>query len=221
MKIIIANPLLALDIQIAVSTEETRYYINGFHAEKAKEGLLLVSTDGHRMLIIHDPLGSIEGETGPIKLPPWFLKQIKPQLKAATDNGIKLCIEGDATESKATLTHGNGTELINVPDVIIDGTFPDWRRVVPNLDLGSPFISASFNVQYLASFGKLSRDRTTYVQTFGNKDGKNAHIVKISGRHDVVGVLMPGRTEMSATLPSWMQDAVIEKVETPNDHVAA
>lgn len=38
-----------------VSTEETRYYLNGVHLEPHPcGGAFMVATDGHRLIVVHD-----------------------------------------------------------------------------------------------------------------------------------------------------------------------
>jgi hypothetical protein len=49
---------VALDF---ASKEQTRYYLQGVYVQRhPKEGVLLVSTDGHRMICIHDQNGFVD-----------------------------------------------------------------------------------------------------------------------------------------------------------------
>jgi DNA polymerase III sliding clamp (beta) subunit (PCNA family) len=58
----VVNADLFRIVYSCVSTEETRYYLNGVHVEPHPvKGAILVATDGHRMLIAHDKDGSCSG----------------------------------------------------------------------------------------------------------------------------------------------------------------
>lgn len=49
-------------VSVAVSTEETRYYLNGVNVEQHPvKGVILTATDGHRLLCAHDENGETDG----------------------------------------------------------------------------------------------------------------------------------------------------------------
>lgn len=111
----------------AISTEETRYYLNGVHMHATEvEGaprLACVATDGHRLARLHLPLP--EGAAG--------MPSIIVPRKAITEIG-RLVAKLDATVSvelsatKIRLTVGNA----RFTSKLIDGTFPDYQRVIPS-----------------------------------------------------------------------------------------
>lgn len=114
------------DVGFAISSEETRYYLNGifFHAREGDGGpyLCAVATDGHRLSMreIIAPEGA-ERLTG-IIVP---RKTIGEIARIAKD------FEGDAvievSNTKTRLTLGD-TILVSK---LIDGTYPDYQRVIP------------------------------------------------------------------------------------------
>lgn len=62
---------------MAISKEETRYYLNGVHIEPHPvRGAILVATDGHRMVVIHDADAECD-EDVIVKLPGYALAQCK------------------------------------------------------------------------------------------------------------------------------------------------
>jgi DNA polymerase III subunit beta len=116
--------------QFAISTEETRYYLNGifFHTIEAAAGggsgtvLRAVATDGHRLarVEIPAPQGS-DGMPGVI-IPRKAVAEIQKLVEAAEENvGIEL------SSSKIRLTFGG----VVLTSKLIDGTFPDYQRVIP------------------------------------------------------------------------------------------
>src|SRR5256885_2092412 len=45
---------------VCISTEESRYYLNGVRIEPLAEGCVMVATDGHRLIAIRDPSGTCD-----------------------------------------------------------------------------------------------------------------------------------------------------------------
>jgi DNA polymerase III subunit beta len=113
--------------QFAISTEETRYYLNGifFHTIEAESATVLrvVATDGHRLARVEIPAPQgAEGMPG-IIVPRKAVAEIQ---KLVEDGGQDVAIE--LSQSKIRLTF-NGVVLTSK---LIDGTFPDYQRVIPS-----------------------------------------------------------------------------------------
>lgn len=112
--------------QFAISTEETRYYLNGIylHAVEAEGQLKLrsVATDGHRLARaeVEAPAGS-EGMPG-IIIP---RKTVSEILKLVDDPDVSVAVE--LSDTKIRLTIGS----VILTSKLIDGTFPDYQRVIP------------------------------------------------------------------------------------------
>ncbi len=112
--------------QFAISTEETRYYLNGifFHTVEDEGDLVLraVATDGHRLARSQSkaPSGS-EGMPG-IIIPRKAVGEIQKLLE---DPDATVAME--VSDTKIRLTVGN----VILTSKLIDGTFPDYNRVIP------------------------------------------------------------------------------------------
>jgi DNA polymerase-3 subunit beta len=112
--------------QFAISTEETRYYLNGIyfhtHEDGGKLTLRSVATDGHRLARadIEAPAGS-EGMPG-IIIPRKTVSELQ-KLVDAPD--VKVTTE--LSETKIRFTIGS----VVLTSKLIDGTFPDYQRVIP------------------------------------------------------------------------------------------
>ncbi|APX83794.1 DNA polymerase III subunit beta [Methylorubrum extorquens] len=116
------------EISFAISTEETRYYLNGIYlhapdgAERA-EGLVGVATDGHRLARARLPRPhGAEGMPGVI-LPRKLVAEIGKL--ADGDGGPEFAVALSPTKIRITR---DGTSLTSK---LIDGTFPDYERVIP------------------------------------------------------------------------------------------
>lgn len=109
----------------AVSTEETRYYLNGafLHAmedESKVRRWRAVSTDGHRLCRLDGPaLGkAFDGVIAPTKTMQTFARWLE-----TVDGDVNLSI----SPRRIALT----TEAATIASKVIDGAFPDYQRVIP------------------------------------------------------------------------------------------
>lgn len=112
--------------KFAISTEETRYYLNGvyMHIADAEDGRALrcVATDGHRLARIDAPMP--EGSDGmPGVIVP--RKTVNELRKLLDDDDAAIAIS--VSETKVRFA----TPDIALTSKVIDGTFPDYTRVIP------------------------------------------------------------------------------------------
>ena len=112
--------------QFAISTEETRYYLNGIYlhtAGTAKAGMLrAVATDGHRLAQVELPLPQGAAGMPGIIVPRKTVGEVQRLIE--TSEG-EVAIELSA--GKIRFTIGN----VVLTSKLIDGTFPDYARVIP------------------------------------------------------------------------------------------
>ncbi|MFB2553112.1 DNA polymerase III subunit beta [Ensifer soli] len=165
--------------QFAISTEETRYYLNGifFHTVESKGDLKLraVATDGHRLARadIEAPSGS-EGMPG-IIIPRKTVGELQ-KLVDLPDATVTV----EVSDAKIRFTIGS----IVITSKLIDGTFPDYQRVIPannekelRIDCQS-FAQAVDRVSTISSERgravKLSLSEGQLVLTVNNPDSGSA-----------------------------------------------
>jgi DNA polymerase III subunit beta len=110
----------------AISTEETRYYLNGIYlhsAGMAKAATLrAVATDGHRLAQFELPLPASAADMPGIIVPRKTVGEVH-----------RLIVDGEA-EIKIELSQGKIRFSIGeavLTSKLIDGTFPDYARVIP------------------------------------------------------------------------------------------
>jgi len=112
--------------QFAISTEETRYYLNGIFLHSVDEGgsplLRAVATDGHRLARVQ-----IEAPSGSEDMPGIIVprKAVGEIQKLVEDPDAIVNVE--LSESKIRFTVGS----VVLTSKLIDGTFPDYNRVIP------------------------------------------------------------------------------------------
>lgn len=112
--------------QFAISTEETRYYLNGIYVHAMQnEGvpvMRVVSTDGHRLARVEIPAPAGSADMPGIIIPRKAVSEIQ---KLIEDPAAEVSIELSST--KIRLTFGE----VVLTTKLIDGTFPDYGRVIP------------------------------------------------------------------------------------------
>ncbi len=115
--------------RFAISTEETRYYLNGIFLHVSDEDrpvLKAAATDGHRLAryTIARPDGA-EGMPDVI-VPRKAIAELRKLLEEALDSNVEI----DLSASKIRFTMG-GEGGVVLTSKLIDGTFPDYSRVIP------------------------------------------------------------------------------------------
>ncbi|EJF85048.1 DNA polymerase III subunit beta [Candidatus Bartonella washoeensis] len=112
--------------QFAISTEETRYYLNGIYFHVVDDGILklrLVATDGHRLAQVDmEAPSGVEGMPGVI-VPRKAVGELQKLLSEEIDDDV--CVE--LSETKIRFSIGS----VVFTSKLIDGTFPEYQRVIP------------------------------------------------------------------------------------------
>jgi DNA polymerase-3 subunit beta len=112
--------------RFAISTEETRYYLNGIYLHAAQsegvEVLRAVATDGHRLARVEEPLPEgAKGMPGVI-VPRKTVTELRKLAEEAQDE-----IEIRLSDTKIQFRFGS----VALTSKLIDGTFPEYERVIP------------------------------------------------------------------------------------------
>ncbi len=115
--------------RFAISTEETRYYLNGIflHVSDEDGGVLkAAATDGHRLAryTLPRPAGA-EGMPDVI-VPRKAVAELRKLLEEASEGNVQI----DLSPSKIRFALG-GEGGVVLTSKLIDGTFPDYSRVIP------------------------------------------------------------------------------------------
>jgi DNA polymerase III subunit beta len=112
--------------KFAISTEETRYYLNGvyMHVAQGEGGPVLrcVATDGHRLARIDAALPEGAANMPGVIVPRKTVGELRKLLE---DDEAKIAVS--VSETKVRFA----TPAITLTSKVIDGTFPDYSRVIP------------------------------------------------------------------------------------------
>ncbi len=112
--------------KFAISTEETRYYLNGVYMHVAEvdgtKKLRCVATDGHRLARVDAPLPEgAEGAPGVI-VP---RKTVGEMRRLLEDDDADIAVSVSETKIRFA------TPELTLTSKVIDGSFPDYTRVIP------------------------------------------------------------------------------------------
>lgn len=112
----------------AISTEETRFYLNGVNVRRLDSGLFrFAATDGHKLMMVDVDLRDVKGD-----LPGNFIIQRRTlnlllDTLGKPEGDLSFAIEGRRI-AVAGIADGTGFRLIGKS---IDGTYPDYERIIP------------------------------------------------------------------------------------------
>ena len=112
--------------RFAISTEETRYYLNGIylHAVESDGSWVLraVATDGHRLARVEEPIP--DGATGMpgVIIPRKTVAELRKLLDEESGE-----VEVGLSDTRIQFKAGP----ITLTSKLIDGTFPEYERVIP------------------------------------------------------------------------------------------
>lgn len=110
----------------AISTEETRYYLNGIYIHALQVDtvwvLRAVATDGHRLARFQMPAPEGAEKLSGIIIPRKTIGELRKLIDEAAD---EIRIEISDTKIRFTFDH------VIMTSKLIDGTFPDYERVIP------------------------------------------------------------------------------------------
>lgn len=166
--------------RFAISNEETRYYLNGIYLHAAENNgiavLRAVATDGHRLARVETPIPADAEKMPGVIIPRKAVNELR-KLIDNTDGEIAVSL----SENKICFSFGGSL----LTSKLIDGTFPDYERVIPEgntkvLELdGSTFAKAV--------------DRVSTVST------EKSRAIKLTLTDDTVTLSATGAESGSAT----------------------
>jgi DNA polymerase III subunit beta len=145
----------------AVSTDETRYNLNGVYFEPQGEALRLVATDGHRLSLVERQVGATFGLKRGVILPKKGLQELKKLLSEAA--------EGGEEKPEAKLGFVENSAIFRRPGVVlvmrlIEGLFPDYKQVIPKQGEKAVKIGRGRFLETLRRISLLSTDKAHAVK---------------------------------------------------------
>ena len=202
MLITLSRAAFVAAASVVQAKEDVRYYLNGILIEKAPDkGLLIVATDGHRLVAMHDKDAEFCAD---------MPDSLIVKFGAESLRSVKLAKNLDQT---VALEIADTDVFVSIGDSCfqdsktIDGKFPDWRRIAKDTKGKS---AGWYCAPYVADFEKVSRFlnekgcKHFNGITFRSDDSNSAAVVYFDGAPYAFGILMPYRSEWdNPHLPQW------------------
>ncbi|MGH6774753.1 DNA polymerase III subunit beta [Brucella tritici] len=129
-----------------ISTEETRYYLNGVYLHAVEGRLVAVATDGHRLMRNVGPAGDLDyGAILPRKLVGLLPKG---------------AVTVELSQNKVRVTSGSTV----ITSKLIDGTFPDYVRVIPTGNANVLTVDRQYLMKAVERVAAVSDDKSRAVK---------------------------------------------------------
>lgn len=142
-------PEILRQVRPAISTEETRYYLNGMYLEANDNNLRCVATDGHRLIVRNTQTPF----TGPAMLVPTEV------IKWMCGRNAPIHISGSTDGAFARIREGETTVIAR----LIDGKFLNYRRVIPTGGQKSLTLDRTDFARLIDAANSQRRSRTPYL----------------------------------------------------------
>lgn len=150
-----------------ISTEETRYYLNGVAWQYRDGTCRFTTTDGHRLASVN--YGKPDDNEASMSV---IIPRKTVQLLQSFGRGKDIVVSGGSLEKDDYRFLEFSYGRIAIRSKTIDGTFPDWRRVVP---ADNKNVIEFDREQLRGALGKvtaLASERGRAVRIFADNDGK-------------------------------------------------
>lgn len=145
--------------KFAISTEETRYYLNGVYLHVSdsdgKQVLRAVATDGHRLARIDADLPDGASAMPGVIVPRKTVGELRKLLE---DDEVEIAVS--VSETKVRFA----TPAITLTSKVIDGTFPDYTRVIPAANTRRLEVDAAEFAQAVDRVATISSERSRAVK---------------------------------------------------------
>jgi DNA polymerase-3 subunit beta len=145
--------------KFAISSEETRYYLNGVYmhisdSDGAKV-LRCVATDGHRLARIDAPMPEGAADMPGVIVPRKTVGELR---KLLDDDEMKIAVSVSETKIRFA------TPEITLTSKVIDGTFPDYTRVIPQGNTRKMEVDAADFARAVDRVATVSSERSRAVK---------------------------------------------------------
>ena len=151
--------------KFAISTEETRYYLNGIylHAADSEGGKVLrcVATDGHRLARIDASLPDGAADIPGVIVP---RKTVNEVGKLLSDDDAVIAVSVSETKIRFA------TPEVTLTSKVIDGSFPDYTRVIPQGNTKRLEVDAAEFARAVDRVSTVSSERSRAVKLTLDED---------------------------------------------------
>ncbi len=189
----------------AISTDETRYVLNGIFASFRDGKLTLVATDGRRLAMVDSDLEFPASHETDVIIPTKAVQELQRLL-------------GDAGELTVSLTANQISFAIGdtlLVSKLIDGNYPNYRQVIPGDAIERVVISREALLETTRRVSLLSSDKSNSIKLVfsENQIEVTANTPDVGEAQETLDVIYQGKPMQIAFNPEFLQ-APLRALET-------
>jgi DNA polymerase III subunit beta len=187
----------------AISTDESRFVLNGIFVSLKDHKVTLVATDGRRLAMAEEEVDVPAGSQGECIVPSKAINELNRLLTTQSDVEIKF------TDNQVafTLQGANGYSTLIVSK-LIDGNYPNYRQVIPAESKERITLVREELLQALRRAEIMTSEKSNSVKlSFGkNKLEITANTPEVGEARESIAVNYKGNDLAIAFNPAYMMD---------------
>lgn len=188
----------------AVSTDESRFVLNGIYFSLRDNKLTLVATDGRRLALTDEELTLPEGSEGDFIVPTKAINELNRLLGVGA---VDLRFSGNQVGVTLHPVEEGGYATY-VISKLVDGTYPNYRQVIPQESLERVTLPREELLQALRRAEIMTSDKSNSVKmAFGNNQlAITANTQDVGEVREVLTLNYKGKEIAIAFNPAYLMD---------------
>jgi len=189
----------------AISSDETRYVLNGIFASFHDGKMTLVATDGRRLAMVDSDLEFPASHETDVIIPTKAVQELQRLLGDSGEVVVKL------TDNQVSFTIGDSL----LASKLIEGNYPNYRQVIPGDALERVVISREALLETVRRVSLLSSDKSNSVKLMfsENQIEVTANSPDVGEAQESMDVIYKGKPMQIAFNPEFLQ-APLRALET-------
>jgi len=189
----------------AISSDETRYVLNGIFASFRDGKMTLVATDGRRLAMVDSDLEFPASHETDVIIPTKAVQELQRLLGETGDVIVKL------TDNQISFAIGDNL----LASKLIEGNYPNYRQVIPGDALERVIISREALLDTVKRVSLLASDKSNSVKLVfsENQIEVTANSPDVGEAQEVMDVIYQGKPMQIAFNPEFLQ-APLRNLET-------
>lgn len=181
----------------AISTDETRYVLNGIYTSFREGKLTLVATDGRRLAMVDTDLEFPASHETDVIVPTKAVSELQRLLGESGEVVVKL------SESQISFTIGDSL----LCSKLIEGNYPNYRQVIPGDSNERVVISREALLETVRRVSLLSSDKSNSVKLVfsENRIEVTANSPDVGEAQESMDVAYQGKPMQIAFNPEFLQ----------------
>ncbi len=194
----------------AISTDETRYVLNGIYTSFRDGKMTLVATDGRRLAMVDHDLEFPASHETDVIIPTKAVQELQRLLGDAGDVIVKL------SDSQISFTVGDSL----LASKLIEGNYPNYRQVIPGERNERVVVSREALLETVRRVSLLSSDKSNSVKLVfsENRIEVTANSPDVGEAQESMDVIYQGPSMQIAFNPEFLQ-APLRNLDTETVYI--